>query len=155
KLVKRNKGVSIATAAALMILAVVVGFFLKVNYDARVEAEDNYAAYLKEQEEKRLRMKESAPAFLRAARLTANEKDFKSALAQVGVALDSDPELTEGHLLRGQLLFGLERYSEAAEPLAEYLRRKPGDAQTSKLAELAAKPEPDKAAYFVALYEIF
>src|SRR5262249_41362549 len=41
KLVKRNKGVSIATAAAAVVLAAVAGFFLKINYDARVRAEDN------------------------------------------------------------------------------------------------------------------
>ncbi len=162
KLVRRNKGASAAAAAAALVLAAVVGVFLKLNYDARVRAEENYAAYLKEQDEKRARMKAAAPAFLDAARLTANEgpfpeaeRQFQKALAQVDIALESDPDQTDAYLLRGQLLLGLGRYAEAAGPLGEYLRRRPDDVPARKLAELAREPEPDRAAYFLALNEVF
>jgi serine/threonine protein kinase len=162
KLVKRNKGVSAATAAAAVVLAAVVGIFLKVNYDARLTAEsaqrlaeENYDAYRKADEEKHASNKKSAPAFLDAARLLTANKQFASALTQVDTALGYDAEQTEAYLLKGQLLLGLERYAEAAAPLDEYLRRKPDDRMASKLAALAKKPEPDKAAYFLSLNALF
>src|SRR6185312_3792618 len=53
KFVKRNRAFSAATAASLLVLAVVLFFSFRYNYRARVEAQDNYAAYRKAQEEKR------------------------------------------------------------------------------------------------------
>jgi serine/threonine protein kinase len=162
KLVKRNKGVSVATAGAMVLLlagAAIAFYFINQERQeavtARDKAEENYNAFLKEQEEKRIRMRKSAPAFLKAARLTANEKDFKSALDQVNIALESDPDLTGAYLLQGQLLLALERYSEGVKPLEEYCRRDLKDEKAMKLAELARKPEPDKAAYFYALHDVF
>jgi serine/threonine protein kinase len=162
KLIKRNKGVSAATAAALVVLAVVVGFaFHFINRErqeaviARDRAEDNYKQFLQAQEEKHASNKKSAPAFVDAARLLAEKSRFASALTQVDTALEYDPEHREAYLLRGQLLLALERYAEAVGPLEEYLRRTPDDPQARKLAELARKPEPDKAAYFLSLNEVF
>jgi tetratricopeptide (TPR) repeat protein len=167
--VKRNKGVSITTAAALVVLAAVLGVAYYSNYQQRVlaetargqaeaaqkKAEDNYQAFLAEQEEKNARTKKSAPAFLRAAQLMTNEKKLDDALVQVTFALDADPSLTDAYLLKGQLLIGLERYAEAEPPLRAFLKRKPDDALVGKLADLAARPVPDKAAYFWSLWEVF
>jgi serine/threonine protein kinase len=152
KLVRRNKGVSVATAAAVLVLAVVVGVAFYLNnrerlqaQEARKQAEENHAAYLKAQDEKREGLKKSAPAFLRAAQYTADQKQFGDALAQVSIALDSDPSLTEGHRLKGQLLLTLGRYAEAAEPLRDYLALRPDDAAAGKLLRLAEQPRNEPA----------
>ena len=163
KLVKRNKGVSIATAAAVAVLMVVVGVFLKINYDARVEAENKNGLYetekdlkLKEQADKRRGQKESAPTFVRAAKLLTTDKKFANALTQVDTALEYDADQTDAFLLRGQLLLGLERYDYvAAGPLAEYLRRKTRTTRRPVSWRNQPKPEPHKAAYLLALNEIF
>src|SRR5262249_29871943 len=62
---------------------------------------------------------------------------------QANIALDYDPSLTGGHLLKGQLLLTLQRYAEAAAPLEENLRRKPDDAAARKLLRLAQAPRED------------
>jgi serine/threonine protein kinase/Leucine-rich repeat (LRR) protein len=169
KLVKRNKGVSAATAASLLVLVVVVAAFLKINYDARVaaetartqaeenfaRAEENYERFRSEREAKRQEQKKSAPVFVDAARLLAADRQFAGALTQVTTALDYDQEQVGAHLLHGQLLLGLERFSEAVAPLQEYLKRKPGDQAAGRLLALARKPEPDKAAYFLSLNDVF
>jgi serine/threonine protein kinase len=161
KLVKRNKGVSAAATAALFVLIGVVSIAFAINYQERrraeealVKAEDNYQAFLKEQQDKQARTKHSAPAFLRAAQLMAREQRFEDALAQVNVALEYDPEQTEAWLLKGQVLIALKRYAEAAVPLEEYGKRKPGDALAQQLVELARRPEPGLP-YLWSLYEVF
>jgi serine/threonine protein kinase len=157
KLVKRNKGVSVATAAAILVLSAVVAVAYHSNYQQRVraeiargeaeeaqkEAENNYQAFLRVEEEKREGIKKSAPAFLRAAQLTAAEQQFDDALAQANIALDSDPSLTEGYLLKGQLLFALGRYAKAADPLRDYRKHKPDDAAAGKLLRLAEEPRTE------------
>jgi serine/threonine protein kinase len=162
KLVKRNKGVSVATAASLVVLVIVVVFFLKINYQARVEAENNNIAYLKEksdkekeQDDKRKEQKKSAPAFVGAARLLTADKQFAPALTQVNTALEFDPDQTEAYLLKGQLLIGLERYPEAVGPLREFVKRVPKNDLARQLADLAGKPEPAKPAYLWALWDVF
>ena len=67
KFAQRNKGFSAATAAATVLLAVVLIGSSWVNYRARVRAESAYAAYLKGQDEKRAQARKSVPAFVEAA----------------------------------------------------------------------------------------
>jgi serine/threonine protein kinase len=162
KLVKRNKGASIATAAALLVLAGVVTAAMWVNINERVkaqkardDAEGNYKAYLAEVADKNERSKRSAPAFLRAARLMTNEKQFEDALTQADAALEFDPSLTKGLLLRGQILLALGRHAEAAAALAEYVKAVPDDADARELVALAAKPEPKKTEFLWAVWEVF
>jgi len=162
KLVKRNKGVSAATAAALVLVIAVVGVAFHFNNKerkdaqaARDKAEDHYAAFLKEQGEKDARTKAAAPAFLRAARFLTAEKQFADALAQVSVALEYDPGQTEGYLLQGQLLIALERYQEAAAPLAAFVEREPEELLARQLAELTAQPHPNKPDYLWSLWAVF
>jgi serine/threonine protein kinase len=164
KFVKRNKGFSAAALVGSVMLLLVLAGSSVINYwervraeearvkadeareqanAAKVEAQTAHANYLKEQDEKRRQAKSSAPAFLRAARHTADQKQFGDALAQANIALDYDPSLTDGHLLKGQLLLTLQRYAEAATPLEEYLKRKPDDAAARKLLRLAQQPRED------------
>ena len=50
-----------------------------------------YAAYLKEQDEKREQARQSVPAFVEAAHVSV-EREVRRCLSQVNVALDYDPE---------------------------------------------------------------
>jgi serine/threonine protein kinase/phage FluMu protein Com len=149
KLVKRNKGASIATASAMVVMAVVVGVFLKVNYDARVAAENARTEavqasdkLIEEQSARRQQGKESAPSFLADAERSAMQRKFDYALAQVNVALDYDPDLVRALLLKGQLLIAQKKFAEAPKFLAAYLERQPGDTDAQKLIELCGRPDP-------------
>jgi Leucine-rich repeat (LRR) protein len=163
KFVKRNKAFSAAALiGGVLLLAVLTGSSV-VNYraavradEARERAEKTYEDLVNEQKAKQEQARKSAPAFLKAARLTASEpKQFGDALTQVSAALDFDPALTDGYLLKGQLLLSLQRYGEAVEPLREYSKRKPGNALARQLVASAERPEPTKAAYFVSLSDVF
>ena len=153
KLVKRNKGASIATAAALVVLVTVVGFFLKINYDARRAAEKANVDYLAEQDARRAQGKNSAPFFLEGARQSALKKKLDIALTQVNVALDFDPELADAWLLKGQLQLADKKFDEAQKSLTSYLQRQPGDANAKKLVELCGRPNLDDAAVLMEFSE--
>jgi eukaryotic-like serine/threonine-protein kinase len=143
KLLKRNKGVSVATALALVTLSVMAAYFLKINYDKRVEAENNYTKYQTEQMEKEKRTREAVPALVAAARRGVEQRDFASALTQVKLALDYDKGQTEARLLKGQLLVSEKQFAPGAEELKAYLSAKPDDAVTRKLLELCEEQKPN------------
>jgi serine/threonine protein kinase len=151
KLVKRNKGVSIATAAALGVLTVVAAYFLKINYDERVRAETNYAKYKQEQDEKRAQAKGSVPALVRAARLTANEGHLDDALAQVNLAIGIDDTNADARLLRGQLLIGAQNHPAAQSDLSACLRERPDDAAAKNLLRLCESLHADNSGELLAL----
>jgi len=153
KLVKRNKGASIATGAALAVLIVVVSVFLKINYDARLAAERAAADLVAERNARREQGQQSAPAFLEDARQSTSRKKLDHALAQVNVALDFDPSLIDALLLKGQLLIGQKKFTEARQALTSYLAQQPGDANVQKLAELCGGPNLDDIAVLVDFSE--
>jgi serine/threonine protein kinase len=146
KFAKRNKGFSAATAAATVLLAVVLIWSAMVNYKARVRAEDAYSAYLQEQEEKRATARKSVPAFVEAARLAAQRRKLDDALAQVNAALDYDPDYAQARLLKGQLAVARKDFTAAKAELDLYLKLQPGDADAKKLAQLAATAKADDPA---------
>jgi hypothetical protein len=163
KLVKRNQGASIATAVALGVLLAVAGVFLRLNHAARVRAEEaqekaeqekrnaekNHADYLAAQEARRAQGKHSAPTFFADARHSTVQKRFEYALAQVSVALDYDPDLTEAWLLKGQLLIGQKQFAAARQDLGRYLERQPNDAEARKLVELCGRANPEDVVVLV------
>lgn len=153
KFVKRNRGFSAATLIGSALLLAVLAASSVINYRARLKAESAYNAYLQEQKERRQQQKKSAPAFLRAAKMLTSERQFADALVQVNAALENDPELTEPYLLKGQLLIGLERYSEAVPPLREYTRRVK-DGLAVELANSAERPEPTKVSFYLTLADL-
>ena len=155
KLLKRNKGASIATAAALLVLAAVAGFFLKINYDARMKAETAYNEFLKEQQAKRDQGKQSAPHFLKDAQQSMRQNNIDYALSQVSVALDYDPDLTDALLLKGQLLIGKQKFVEAGKVLTDYTKRKPADGDAHKLATLCRRATPGDLAALEEFSQIF
>ncbi len=162
KFVKRNKGFSAAALGGMVLLLVVLLASSIINRraavradEAREEAVQAYASFVKEQEEKHKQAKQSAPAFLRVARLSADERRFDDALAQVIVALEFDPDQTDAYLLKAEILIVLEHYADAVPVLGEYLRRAPRRPHAMKLLELAKKPEPKRSAYLMKLADVF
>lgn len=136
KLLKRNKGASLTAAAALVLVTVLVGFFLKVNYEALLEADternnakEAYRAY-------QVQVKASVPVLLRAAQGAVNDRQYDDALTYASIAVKSAPELAEARLLKGKLLITRHRYAEALTELEEHQKLKGPDPAVQALAQL-------------------
>jgi serine/threonine protein kinase len=169
KLVKRNKGASIATAAAALVLAGVVGVAMWVNFNERVKAqkarddaeeqrqkaEDNYKGYLAEQMARRRQMKGSVPALLEAARFSVERRRFPEALAQARVAVDYDPENADALLLRASLLLAEKDFAAALTDLEALLKLRLGDAEAQKLLALAREARADDSRTYAGLSDFF
>jgi serine/threonine protein kinase len=151
KLVKRNKGASLAAALALVVLVCSLGF----SFRAWLRAETAHAAYVKEQEDKRAQIQRSVPAFVEAARLSVERRKYDNALAQVNIAIDCDAQNAEARLLKGQVQIVRGEFAAAEGELREYLRQKPNDVEARKLADLCPKARPSDAATLLAFAQIF
>ncbi len=128
KFVKRNKGVSAATAAAVVLLTVVVLWSSWVNYRARRATEKALADYQAAQQEKEERTRNAVPALVKAARLAVDKRQYDDALTQVKLALDYDADHIEARLLKAQLLIVRMDFAGARKELERYLKHKPEDA---------------------------
>jgi tetratricopeptide (TPR) repeat protein len=161
KLVKRNKGASIATGIALLVLLTVLAVSFQFINAARLraevaqnKAEENYQAYAKQ-------VKDSAPVLLRTAKVAFNERQFDDALVQATLAAKSDPDNAEARLLKGELLITRKRFTEASPELEEYLKLNRENAVVPKLAELCRTAQaetaesPAQTASLLAFAEIF
>jgi serine/threonine protein kinase len=149
KFMRRNKAFSATTLVALLVLALVIGFSLKINYEARLSAEEArgraeeaLADFRREQDRRQEQARESVPAFVRAARLAANERNFPDALAQLRIALQFAPDSSEAQLLLGKVLLLQQDFGPAAEVLGRYLERHPEDTAAGKLVELCRQADP-------------
>ncbi|MBL8793289.1 MAG: protein kinase [Planctomycetia bacterium] len=140
KLVKRNKAISAVLCVLLPALVALVGISLA-----------NYWAYTHEHQVKEQRTKRAVPALVAAARMVANEGQFKEALEQLEVALDYDSGYADARLLRGQILIGQKKWEEARDDLAEYLRQNPTNADAKSLASLTAKGRKDDPGTLLAV----
>jgi serine/threonine protein kinase len=154
KFVRRNKAFSMATGVAAATLTVVLLGSSWLNYKARVRAEAAYAAYLQEQQEKHLQARKAVPAFVEAAHAAAERKKFADALAQVNVALEYDPDYAPARLLKGQLLIARKDFVAARQELERYLKSRPGDEYTAKLARLCAVGKVDDPALNAELADV-
>jgi serine/threonine protein kinase len=152
KLVKRNKGASLATGIGLLVsLAVLVVSFQLINA-ARLRAEDErnnaeiernkakeaYQAYLDQ-------VKGSVPVLLRAAKAALGERQFDDALVQASLAVKSAPDNADARLLTGELLITRKRFDEAVSELEEYRKLKGEDAGAQTLTQLCRKAQPETA----------
>lgn len=155
KLVKRNQGASLTTAAALLIIAVIVGFSIKLINDGRLRAEDAYAAYRQEQEAKRTQAKESVPVILEAARFAVEQRRFAEALVQANVAVDYDPDHAGAQLLRAKLLIGERDFPAARAALERFLELQPGDAAGTRLLDLCRKAQAEDSRSVAAFADAF
>jgi serine/threonine protein kinase len=110
KLVKRNRGVSIATAAAAVVLAIVGIWSLiaVVSANARTRAEELT---------RREQAKRSVPSLVRAAKMLINENQLDDAFTQVDTAVGFDEEVVDPRFLRAQLQCGRAEYAAARADL--------------------------------------
>jgi formylglycine-generating enzyme required for sulfatase activity/serine/threonine protein kinase len=141
KLIKRNKGLSAGVAVAFLLLVVSLAFISQ----AWLATNEAYADAQREQDAKNKKGQKLVPAFVRAARLMANEKRFADAMAQVDVALRFHADDAEARLLRGQLWLSEQRYEDAEKELDECLGLRPGWEPAKKLAELCRQIRRDQA----------
>jgi hypothetical protein len=155
KLVRRNRGASLATAMALGVLSLVVAGSWWINYDARLRAETNYGAFLKEQEDKQRQGRESVPAFVRAARLAIGDRRFDDALVQANIAVEFDPGHAEARLMRGQILIVHGDYAQALEELEAFLQLEPGHRGAKVLADLCVDARADDVERLLAFAQAF
>jgi serine/threonine protein kinase/DNA-directed RNA polymerase subunit RPC12/RpoP len=154
KFVRRNKAFSAATCAGLLLLTLVLWFSFRINYQARVRAEQNYTSFVKEQDDKRERGKRSAPLFVRDARLSAEHKHLDYALDQVNVALDYDPDLADALLVKGQIYVVRKDFAAARRELDAYLQRRPNDKDAVRLRELC-NGRPGDSSVAAAMVDVF
>jgi tetratricopeptide (TPR) repeat protein len=132
KFIKRNKGLSIGLAAAILVLLGSTVFIAKAWHDTGAA----YAAYQDQ-------VKKSVPAFVKAARLAAEQRLFDDAMKQVEIALASDENYAEARLLKAQLLIARQDFDAAAAELKQYIKGKPNDAGARHLFALCHDVQPD------------
>ncbi|HZZ78987.1 MAG TPA: protein kinase, partial [Gemmataceae bacterium] len=155
KFVKRNKGVSIATAAAAGVLFIVGVWSLVAILRANGRTQQAYDAYVAEQNEKRAQAKKSVPALVRAARLTIAEKQFDDAVAQLNAAIGFDDTEPEARLLRAQLLIANQEYAAARVDLEACLKQQPKREEAKSLLELVRDARKDDRVTLVTFAEEF
>jgi len=143
RLVKRNQAVSAVLCLLLPALAVLVAISMT-----------NHWAYTREQQEKEQRTTRAVPALVAAARVVANDGQFREALEQIEVALDYDAGNADARLLRGQIRIGQKKWTEAREDLEEYVRQRPSDADAKSLAALSAKAKADDPGTLLAVASV-
>jgi serine/threonine protein kinase len=153
KLVKRNRGVSIATTAAAVVLSVALVWFLVALLRANSRTRQAYDAYVAEQYEKRLQAKKSVPSLVRAARLLIAEKQFDDALAQLNTAVGFDEAEPESRLVRAQLLVANQEYAAARIDLEACLKQQPRRDEAKNLLQILRDARKDDKATLMAFAE--
>lgn len=140
KFVKRNKGLSVGLATAFAVLLVSLAFVAKAWHDTGAA----YSAYQDQ-------VKKSVPAFVKAARLSAQQRLFADAMVQVDIALASDPGHADARLLKAQLLIVRQEFSAAEKELAQYTQARPDDWHAQRLSSLCQIAQPDNVDHLLML----
>ncbi len=158
KFIKRNQGFSIATASGLLILFFVMAFFLRVNYSARVfaeqqqkKAEQSKQDLLKEQGEKQNAIKHALPALVSSARQLAGDGLIAEAENQLKLALLYDSQNAPARLLKGQLLIANESWAEGRAELDLYRKLRPKDYDAEFLVDLCERGQAKEASAWFEL----
>ncbi|HZZ80117.1 MAG TPA: protein kinase, partial [Gemmataceae bacterium] len=151
KLVKRNRGASIATAAATVILFFVAIWSLVSILSANKRRQDAYDAYIAEQKEKQALAKRSVPSLVRAARMLVSEKKFDEALTQVDAAIAFDDAQPDARLVRAQLLLHQFDFSGARHDLEICLKQKSSNEDATRLLEIMRDGRSDNIGTLAAL----
>ena len=141
KLVKRNKQASFTSCIALLVMAAILWFSFGAILDAKGKAEEALARVQSEQGIKRERGKNSAPFFVQDAKVSADNKRLDYALAQVTVALEYDPEMSEARLLKGQLLIVGKDLASAEQELEQYVQKEPRTKMRPNCWRCAGRPD--------------
>ncbi len=153
KLVRRNKGASAGAALAIVVLLASL-FFIASAWHSTGEA---YNAYRDEQEGRRQALKKSVPAFLAAADLAIEKKQFDQSLIQLDTVLSIDAKNTRALLRKGQVLIAQRKFIPARDWLTKYVKAVPSDSDAKELAGLcdgADAPESE-AAIAAAFGQVF
>ena len=132
KLVKRNK----VASAFTLLLAVTIVWSSWANFQARRQIEKARRDY-------QTQVEQSLPAFIEAARLYVDRKQLDKALAQLEIALTTDPQQADARLLKAQILIVRKEYAAAQAELDEYRKQAPNDADAAALAKLCPQGRPD------------
>ena len=153
KFVRRNRGVSIATAAAAVLLTTVLAWSSWVNYQARKSEEAAHADYRREQEQKEERTRKAVPALVKAARLAVLNREFGEARESLRVALDYDPSHPKARSSAPRCTPRKGSLPRPARP-----GRLPGAAaggrRRRRLRDLCGGPRPADVASLLALAEV-
>jgi serine/threonine protein kinase len=153
KLIKRNKGVSIATAAASFVLGVLALWFLIAILAANARIRSANDALLAAEASRLDHAKKSVPSFVRAARLLIGESQFEDALTQLDNALAIDDYHVDAHLLRGELLLVRQDYLGARKELEKCLMLKRDRDDAKALLGLAINARANNTDTLLALAE--
>jgi hypothetical protein len=155
KLVKRNKGASIASSAALVILMFVVGYFLSINYAARLyaeqqqhKAEDALTKFETEQKAKAEAIRRSVPALVRAGRQLANDGELTKAAEQVDLALSYASDDADAILLKGQIALSHQHWADARAEFERYRKLNSQDDDVTKILRDLDHLRPDDPSTF-------
>jgi len=143
-LVKRNKGIFTAIAAALVvILAGSTAFMMKVMASERraTTALRNFTA---EQGRRQADRKQSAPAMVRSAKMFLEQGESDSAEKLLASALEYDGDLTEAYLVRALLRLDKRNYAGAAADAGACERLARGSKESRQLLSLARQAEARK-----------
>lgn len=148
KLLKRNKGVSIASAVASVILAVVGVWSLIAVLSANSRAHA-------EEVEKEARTREAVPALLEAARMSVERRNYPNSRKQIDLALLYASDNLEARLLKAQILILEGEFKNAVAELDRYLQKSPGNQKATALRELCVVLNPEEVTNIIALAQLF
>ncbi|MCS6852983.1 MAG: tetratricopeptide repeat protein [Gemmataceae bacterium] len=140
----RNQGASIATAAAVLTVITLVGIFVKVNYDARLEAETARRQAEVSHQAFQASVRDSVPLLVQLARVAVEQQQWEEARRKVDTALKADPSHAEARLLKAQVLMALRTFRRAEDELRLYLSQRPLDAAARRLLPLCQNARPDE-----------
>ena len=158
KLVRRNRGASMAILVATLILVTVGTAAFVINLEARRHAERQggiaHTAQLRAEEALESSKREhaarataeraAAPALVFQARAAVQRAQHAQALTHADLALTFDPALLEARLLRAQVLVAMHNHAEAAAELGRFLQAKPNDKDAGELARLCLRGTREK-----------
>ena len=146
KLVRRNKGVSIATASAALVLTVVVLWSSIAIFLANSRA-------LTEELAKREQGKRSVPTFVRVAKVMILDRQFDDAQTHLDTAINFDEADPEARFVRATLLLSKQEYAGALADLEVCQTKQPDRADAKKLVHIAQNAQVDHKATMLAVAE--
>ncbi len=140
---KRHKAECAVGAVALAILLGIGAMSLLKIVASERRAVAALTAFKTEQARRLSERKVSAGAFVRAALLAVNTGEIDDALAQLAVALESDPTLAEARLLKAEILAVRRDCAGALIELEACLKVKPDDAGARRLQPICQQAVND------------
>lgn len=139
RLLKRNRGASIAAGIAALVITVLATAFSWANYNERLRAEAALDALKAEQLERQAERKIAAPAMVRSAKRLIDLREFDDAVVSVRAAVEYDPALVEARLLYALLLARAGDYKEAHSQCNQSMRLDPDNTTAQSVCTVLAR----------------